>query len=316
MKVLFLGTGKIGVPALRSLMEAQEIELVGVVTQPDRPIGRHQRLHASEVKQAVLLSKKNIPIFQYEKINDEKVVSELKKLSPEIVVVAAYGQILKRPILELGSLGIVNIHASLLPRHRGAACIPAAIRSGDKETGITIMRVEETLDAGDIFLQKKIPIEPKDTSASLEDKLAELAPAMLGDVLTQMCNGTLVSRKQDESLATYAKKLTKADGQIDWTHSAEQIERHIRAMIPWPTAYTRLEPEGKMLKIFSVAIGSSANESCGQILRVTEEGILVSAGQCGLWIKEVQLEGKKHMSAVEFARGHQLQVGTIFKQHQ
>ena len=308
MRVLFLGTGGIGIPSLRSLFDIPDIECIGVVTQPDRPIGRHQHTPmASPIKEVAL--QKKIPIFQPENINDVQFVEKIKELRPYLCVVCAYGQILKKPILNVPLHGHINIHASLLPKYRGAACIRAAIAHGDLETGITIIQVEEGLDSGDILWQKAIPIESTDTSDTLQDRLAQIAPEGLRSVIHQIKEGTLKPCAQDHSLAIYAKKLAKEDGLINWNQPASTIERHIRAMIPWPTAYTQLS-DGKILKIFSAKEVPENRGIFGEIIGIDKNSIIVAAAQGALTLQEVQLEGKKRMHAGDFARGHQILPGT------
>src|SRR3954468_13715645 len=235
MRVLFIGTGEIGVPVLRWLMESREHELVGVVTQPDKPVGREQRIEAPPIKAAVAGS--NLRVFQPKRIKAEEAIAEIRDLAPDVIVVIAYGQILPRAVLEIPRVACLNLHASLLPRHRGAAPIQAAIVAGDRETGISVMYMDEGLDTGDVLLQKRIEIAPNETGGSLHDRLGEIAPAALNDALTQLQSGSARRTPQDSSAATYAPKLEREHGRIDWSEPVALIERKIRAFDPWPGAF-------------------------------------------------------------------------------
>jgi methionyl-tRNA formyltransferase len=293
MRVLFIGTGEIGVPVLRWLIESAEHELVGVVTQPDKPVGREQRIEAPPIKAA--LADSDVPVLQPKRI--KIAVEEIRGLSADVIVVMAYGQILPRPILEIPRIACLNLHASLLPRHRGAAPIQAAILAGDHETGISVMFMDEGLDTGDVLLQKRIQIAPDETGGSLHDRLAEIAPPALNDALTQLKSGTAPRTAQDSSAATYAPKLEREHGRIDWSEPAGLIERKIRAFDPWPGAFTILRDDNggeRKLKVFR---GHIADKSSG-------EPLLVPAKDMGLVLDEVQLEGKRRMTAAEFLRGY------------
>ena len=232
MRVLFIGTGEIGVPVLRWLIESDKHELVGVVAQPDKPVGRAQRIEAPPIKAA--LAGNDVRIFQPKRIKSEEAVAEIRALAPDVIVVMAYGQILPRGVLEIPRLACLNLHASLLPRHRGAAPIQAAIVAGDRETGITVMYMDEGLDTGDVMLETRIEIAPDETGGSLHDRLAEIAPGALKEALAQLQAGTAPRIPQDSSAATYAPKLEREHGRIDWSEPAALIERKIRAFDPWP----------------------------------------------------------------------------------
>lgn len=313
MNIVFIGTGEIGVPALAALAKHPDHAVLAVVTQPDRPAGRHQKLTPSPIKQEAF--KLHLKIFQPDKINSKTSLEQLKYLKPDLIVVAAYGQILSRAILDLPKYGCLNIHASLLPKFRGAAPIHAAILAGEKETGVTIMWMDEGLDTGDILLQETTPIRSRDNAEVVHDRLAQLGATGLLKALPEIPTGKAPRIPQDEALSSYAKKLRKEDGRIEWNRSKRDIERHIRAMTPWPGAYTWL-PEGndqRMLKIFQTIISRRAKGTPGEIVRVDKHGILVAAKEGGLLLREVQLEGKKRMPAAEFARGFNLPVGTILE---
>lgn len=295
------------------LAHSTKHSLVGVITQPDRPTGRQQKLTPSPIKS--LAFKLHCKIFQPENINAAAVVEQIRYLQPDVMVVAAYGQILSKAILILPQYGCLNVHASLLPKYRGAAPIQAAIRSREKETGITIMWMNEGLDTGDILLQESLSIRSDDTAETLHDRLSALAPKALSKALDQIQGGKAERIPQKNEEASYVKKLRKEDGHIDWNKPKRDVDAHIRAMTPWPSAYSWI-PEGKdhrMLKIFTTILSRRAKGKPGEVLRIDKHGILVAAGDGGLLLREVQLEGKKRMHAAEFARGYNLPVGTILE---
>ena len=307
MRVVFIGTGEIGVPTLRALVDSKEHELVGLVTQPDKPVGRTQRVESPPIKKAIGETK--MSILQPERIKAS--VDEIRALQPDAIVVMAYGQILPRAVLEIPRVACLNLHASLLPRWRGAAPIQAAIAAGDRETGITVMYMDEGLDTGDILLQRKIDILPDDTGASLHDRLGQIAPEALLESLRLLADGNAPRVAQDNALATVAPKLNREDGKIDWSEPAEVIERKIRAFNPWPGAFTQImTPSNKPrnLKIFSAAI-VDLRGTPGDLLQHDKE-IVIATGERALSLGEVQLEGKRRMNASEFARG--FDVGSAF----
>ena len=304
MRVLFIGTGEIGVPVLRSLLNSKEHELVGVVTQPDKPVGRTQRIEAPAIKAA--LTGSTLPILQPDRIKRETAVGEIRALAPDVIVVMAYGQMLPRSVLEIPRVACLNLHASLLPRHRGAAPIQAEIASGDRESGITVMYMDEGLDTGDIMLQSRLEIAPGETGGSLHDRLAQIAPSALKEALLLLQGGNVPRVPQDSSAATYAPKLERKNGRIDWTESATVIERKIRAFNPWPGAFTILRDEAgreQKLKIFSAKVVAAAKAAPGEVFR-SDGSIVIAANDGALSLGEVQLEGKRRMSAAEFLRGH------------
>lgn len=304
MRVVFIGTGDIGLPALGALFEQHHV--VGVVTQPDKPVGRKQELHAPAVKLVAL--DKAVPVLQPIKIRDASALEEIRNLNPEVIVVMAYGQILPKALLEMPKFGCVNLHASLLPHHRGAAPIQAAIIAGDSQTGITSMYMDVGLDTGDMLLQRAISIRRRETGGSLHDRLALLGPAVVLESLDLLAKGAAPRTAQDNSRATYAPKLGRENGQIDWGLDAVALERQIRALNPWPSAFTLLG--GRKLKIFSSILCRKTTGEPGTILRADNRGILVGVGQGGgLLLREIQLEGKKRMAAADFLLGHPLRPG-------
>jgi methionyl-tRNA formyltransferase len=309
MRILFIGTGEIGLPTLRMLHEWRDHELVGVVTQPDKPAGRKQKPAPSPIKKAsqqfnvagaTAEYKLELPVLQPPRIKARDSVDTIRALKPDLIVVMAYGQILPREVLEIPTIACLNLHASLLPRWRGAAPIQAAIAAGDRETGITVMYMDEGLDTGDILLQRKIEIAPDETGASLHDKLAQIAQEALAEAILLLEEGKAPRLPQENELATYAPKLEREHGRIDWTESSAVIERKIRAFDPWPGAF--MEVDHRNLKIFGATIVDRSGKP-GQISR-NENELIVAAGEGALSLGEVQLEGKRRMSAAEFLRGH------------
>jgi methionyl-tRNA formyltransferase len=306
MRIFFIGTGEIGVPTLRALQTSSEHELVGVVTQPDKPAGRDQKITAPPIKAAIASAK--ITILQPKRIKDRAAIDEIGALQPDLIVVMAYGQILPRDVLQIPPVACLNLHASLLPRWRGAAPIQAAIAAGDRETGITVMYIDEGLDTGDILLQRKIDISPTDTGGSLHDRLGQVAPDALLESLSLFPSRNVPRVPQDKAHATLAPKLNREDGQIDWTEPAEVIERKIRAFNPWPGAFTHVWDEAnnaqRMLKIFSAAIVPEIKREPGTIIYADDRGLVFAAGENALALEEVQLDGARRMSAGDLIRGH------------
>jgi len=300
MRILFIGAGEIGLPTFRMLSNWREHKLVGVVTQPDKPAGRDQKLTSPSPKKAVRDLTPDLPVLQPGRIKSLESVDAIRALKPDVIVVMAYGQILSRDVLEIPKVACLNLHASLLPRWRGAAPIQAAIAAGDRETGITVMYMDEGLDTGDILLQRQIAIAPDETGGSLHDKLAEVAPEALAEAILLLDKGKAPRLPQENEFATYASKLERKHGRIDWSEPAETIERKIRAFDPWPGAF--MEIDHRHLKIFS-ATTTDRKGKPGEISQEQDE-LIVAAGTGALSLAKVQLEGKKRMSAAEFLRGH------------
>jgi methionyl-tRNA formyltransferase len=301
MRIVFLGTGEIGLPTLDALLNSEH-EVVGVVTQPDKPVGREQRIEPPPIKKAVTdrARPSGAPIFQPARIKDQSSIEEIRALKADVIVVIAYGQILPSDVLKIPRITCLNLHASLLPRWRVSAPIQAAIAAGDRETGITVMCMNEGLDTGDILLQRRIEIRPEETGGSLHDRLAQIGPEALLESLRLLAAGDAARIPQDNTQATYAPKLKREHGQINWSESAEAIERKIRAFNPWPGAFMKLNDQN--LKIFSASVvGLSGN--AGEILRCENE-LIIAASKDAVSLSEVQLEGKRRMSALEFLRGN------------
>jgi len=309
MRIVFCGTGEIGAPALRALLDSKKHTVVGVITQPDKPAGRDLKPRMSVIKQIAI--DQNLPVQQPEKLRSSAALEDLRALAPDLMVVAAYGQILPKSVLETPRLGCLNLHASLLPRHRGASPIHAAILSCDSETGITVMYMAEGLDTGDILLAHKLGIGADETTGQLHDRLAALAAPCLLEALDLLDAGNASRFPQDNAIATYAPKLKKTDGLLDWHESAAALATRIRAMSPWPGAYTRLN--GQTLKIHAAKI-DSASGPVGAIL-ASEPGVLrVACGAGSLILESLQLEGRKRLPVAEFLRGHPLTPGsTLFE---
>lgn len=306
-RIVFFGTPSFALPSLETLIQGSD-EVVAVVTQPDREKGRGRKVIASPVKEVAV--QKGLSILQPEKVKEVSFQEKLKGFGADLFMVAAYGQILPKTVLSLPKYGAMNIHASLLPRYRGSAPIAWAILNGEKKTGITTMLMDEGMDTGDIFLQSEIPIHEDETTETLQDRLAFLGAQLLSETLEKMKKGEIHPTPQDHSKATYAPMLKKEDGQIDWTKGAEEIDRQVRAFHPWPGAYT--EWQGRILKIYKgeVRKGKAAGQA-GTVLWVGTDFIEIETGKDSYLLKEVQLEGKRRMSARDFLAGHAVQVGKV-----
>lgn len=302
-------------PALQALV-ASPHEVVAVYTQPDRPAGRGRSLLASPVKEAALAH--DIPVYQPASLKDETAQSELKALNADLMVVTAYGLLLPAEVLAAPRLGCINIHASLLPRWRGAAPIQRALLAGDSKTGITIMQMDEGLDTGDMLAVAECEITADDTGSSLHDKLMVLGAKTLLTVLPAIAEQTQVATQQDNAQACYAAKLTKAEARIDWSQSAEQIERAVRAFNSWPVAYCQFEKNGKLLSLrlwqseVVAAAPVAADSVPGQVLAESARGIDVATGEGVLRIVQLQAEGKRKMSAADFLNANSL-LGQVLK---
>jgi methionyl-tRNA formyltransferase len=310
MRVVFLGTAAIGIPSLQALARDSAHEVQAVFTQPDRPAGRNLKVRPPPLK--VAAQELGLPVFQPERIRAPEAFAELGRLKPDVIVVAAYGQIVPKTILSLPRYGCINVHASLLPRHRGAAPIHAAILHGDSETGITIMQMDEGLDTGDILLQVATAIQPGETTGSLHDRLAQLAPSALLECLEQLARGAITPRSQEDARATYAPKLASTAGELVWENTAAEIDRRIRAMTPCPGAYTFLPLRSGtvLLKVHRAEIRDVHGEPPGTVVTADDGGILVAALEGGIALKQIQIAGGKRLSPAEFLRGHPITTGT------
>ncbi len=305
MRLIFVATGDIALPSFRHLLEHGPKPLA-LVTQPDKPVGRHQVLTPPTIKTEALAA--GIPVFQPEKIGDA--VADLKAFDPEVIVVMAYGQILKKDILKLPSKAIINLHGSLLPRHRGASCVQAAIDMGDKVSGIAAIHVVRELDAGDVIFDKAIPIHEDETSGVLHDRLADVAAEVLAETLKRIADGTDTRTPQDASLSNYAPKLERDDGRIDWSMDADALERRIRAYDPWPGTFTTVLEDGKWkrLKVFPPVSKVGAELESGDTVAVIGDRLFVACGNgTGLELFNVQPEGGKRMGVKDYLRGKQPQ---------
>jgi methionyl-tRNA formyltransferase len=305
-RVVFMGTPDFAVPSLLALCE--EYSLVGVVTQPDRPAGRGRTLAPSPVKLAALAAE--VPVFQPKTLRSPEAVAHLAQWAADVIVVAAFGQILPAPVLELPAHGCLNLHASLLPRYRGAAPMPATILAGDQVTGVTLMLMDEGLDTGPILAQAECPITAIDTTASLTAKLSDMAAQLLVEKLPGWIGGEIEAQPQDGSQATYCRPLKKEDGNLDWTRPAVHLDRQVRACDPWPGAYTTWQ--GQMLKVLRARPGPDwqMDGKPGQVVAL-EQGIGVITGDGLLQLLDVQLSGKRAISADQFARGQRRLIGGV-----
>jgi len=311
VRIVFAGTGEFGVPCLEALVASDEHFVLSVITQPDRPAGRQQKVLPSPIKECAL--RHQLTVFQPEDVNTPTALSQIRYQKPDLMVVVAYGQILKKPLLDIPDKGCWNVHGSLLPRYRGASPIAAAIRDRQKRTGVTIMQMNEGLDTGDILGKIATRIRAGETTGMLHDRLAGKAAPLLLELLGKAKKGKIRSVRQNQAESSFAPRMKKEDGKIDWNKSPEEIEAHIRAMQPWPGAYTWI-PDGqdqKMLKIFSVILSRRAKGKPGEIVEVNPHGILVAAKKGGVLLRDVQLEGRKRMTAAEYARGAGLVPGVV-----
>jgi methionyl-tRNA formyltransferase len=307
MDVVFMGTPEFAVPTLEALLESKHT-VRAVITQPDKPAGRGRQLKAPPVKKLAL--ERGVPCLQPAKLRDQAVIEEIASFRPEVIVVAAYGKILPPQVLAIPPRGCINVHASLLPKYRGAAPIQWAIIHGETETGITIMLMDEEMDHGPILLQRPVPIMPEETAGELHDRLAPIGAACLMEALDKLESGTLVPRPQDHSRATYAPMLTKEDGRVDWSQPARSVLWRIRGVTPWPGAATTLE--GEPLKIWKASLGPEEVEGQpGEVVSAADQGLLVACGQGSVLVEELQLAGKRRMDVASFLRGRPVEPGTI-----
>jgi methionyl-tRNA formyltransferase len=306
LRIIFMGTAELSCASLEKL--AGVFSVVAVVTQPDKPKGRELKLQFSTVK--ILAEKLKLPILQPAKARDGKFISELRELKPDLIVVVAYGQILPRHILDLPKFGCLNVHTSLLPKYRGASPIQSAILNGEIETGVTIMKMDAGLDTGEIISKARTPISPEDNSQTLHDRLAQLGAKLLVETIPDYVAGKILPKPQPAEGASYAAKIKKEDGKIDWDEPAEKILNRLRAFTPWPGVFTFLKSELKpqLLKIWTMEVMEKSG-AAGEILSVDKNGIVVACGKNALRILELQREGGRRMSAAEFLAGNLLKAG-------
>jgi len=308
-KIVFFGTPSFAIPTLKSLLEGPD-EVIAVVAQPDREKGRGRKVIPSPVKEVAL--QYGITLLQPEKVREETFEENLRALRPELIVVAAFGQILPKPILKIPTYGAVNVHASLLPKYRGAAPIVWAILRGEKVTGVTTMLMDEGMDTGAILLQRETLIGDEETAETLHDRLALLGAPLLMETVEGMKRGEIDPVPQDHSKATYAPPLKKEDGRVDWGKEAKEIDLQVRAFNPWPGAFTTWDD--RLLKIYHGGVRErKPGGKAGIVVWVGSGFIEVGTGRDSFLIKEVQLEGKRRMSVREFLSGHPISVGTVFR---
>lgn len=312
LRSLFFGTAPLACPSLARLLRHQDFDLLAVVTQPDRPQGRQLKPSPSPVKELALVA--GLPVWQPEKCRDPAFIEQVRAAKPDIIVVAAYGQILPPPLLDAPTHGCVNVHASLLPRHRGAAPIQWAILEGDKETGITIMRMDQGLDTGDILSQCTTPVLDTDDAKTLHDRLADMGASLLAETVHDYVLGNIRPRPQPSEGVSYARKIVKEDGRIDWRQPALALWRRVRALVPWPGTFTSLPaaPKPRLLKVWRAVVQPDISGPPGTVLAADRNGILVACGSGSLCITKLQLEGGRRLSAPEFLTGHPLRAGQTF----
>lgn len=309
MRIIFMGTPDFSVPTLESLVQSRH-EVAAVVTQPDKPRGRGGAVQMPPVKETAL--KYGIPVYQPVRAKDPAFVEAMRALAPDVMVVIAFGQILSKELLDVPRYGCVNIHASLLPAYRGAAPIQWAVINGDSETGITTMMMDVGMDTGDMLEKAVIRLDEKETGGSLFDRLSLMGGDLILSTLEKLEDGTLVRKPQDHEKATYVKKIPKTLGDIDWTMDAASIERLVRGLNPWPSAYTHWN--GKLLKIWEADVLPSESQApCGTVVEASGGSLKVQTGEGVLKITSLQLEGKKRMDAAAFLRGYPVEPGCILE---
>ncbi|MCD8223363.1 MAG: methionyl-tRNA formyltransferase [Clostridiales bacterium] len=316
MRIVFMGTPDFSVPVLESLLDSRH-EVVAVVTQPDRPKGRGKEIQMSPVKETALA--RGTAVYQPARARDGEFIEKMRALAPDLMVVIAYGQILPQELLDVPRFGCINIHASLLPRYRGAAPIQWAVINGDKETGVTTMMMDAGMDTGDMLETRVVPIDEKETGGSLFDKLSFLGGELILSTIDRLEAGTLVRTPQDDGQATYVSKISKELGEIDWGRSAVEIERLIRGLNPWPSAYTHCG--GKLLKLWDADVEKRADQpgqpECpefsepGTVLTAAGDVLRIQTGDGVLRVRTLQLEGKKRMDTAAFLRGFAIAPGTV-----
>jgi methionyl-tRNA formyltransferase len=308
LRIVFMGTAELSCVSLRRLLESPDFQVAAVVTQPDRPKGRDLKLQASPVKELALQA--NLPVLQPERARSEEFLEELRALQPELIAVAAYGQILPGSILDLPRFGCLNVHTSLLPRYRGAAPIQWAILNGDAETGVTIMKMDAGLDTGDILTQARTPIHPEDDAETLHDRLARMGAELLVRTIPDYVAGRIAPQPQPGEGVSHAPKIKKEDGHIDWRQPARALWNRVRGLAPWPGAFSYLpgQPQPHLLKIWQAEVVERSGQS-GEVLQADKAGIVVGCGREALRILMLQREGGRRLDAQAFLAGHPLHAG-------
>ncbi len=306
LRIIFMGTADLACASLRALCREALFAVIAVVSQPDKPKGRDLKLQPTPVKALALAQ--GLPVLQPARARDVTFIEELRRHQPDLIVVAAYGQILPQVILDLPRFGCLNVHTSLLPKYRGAAPIQWAILNGDTEAGVTIMKMDAGLDTGPMLAQATTAITPVDNAQTLHDRLAELGGELLVKTIPDYVSGKIVPRPQPAEGVSYARKITKEDGQIDWTQPASVLWNRVRGFTPWPGAFTHLTVEGKprLLKIWSAEIEPQMSGQPGVVLNANKAGLVVACGHQALRILQLQIEGGRRMTAMEFLAGHTL----------
>jgi methionyl-tRNA formyltransferase len=309
LRIIFMGTADLACASLRALRREKLFAVIAVVSQPDKPKGRDLKLQPTPVKALALAE--GLPVLQPARARDEAFIAELRQLQPELIVVAAYGQILPQAILDLPRFGCLNVHTSLLPKYRGAAPIQWAILNGDAQTGVTIMKMDPGLDTGRTLAHAITPIAQADDAQILHDRLAELGGDLLVKTIPDYVSGKITPHPQPVEGVSYARKITKEDGQIDWSQPARILWNRVRGLTPWPGAFTHLSVEGqpRLLKIWSTEIEAQLSGEPGTVLRADKSGLVVACGEQALRILQLQREGGRRMSVAEFLAGHDLVVG-------
>jgi methionyl-tRNA formyltransferase len=308
IRTVFMGTPEFALPSLEGIAAAG-VNLLAVFTQPDRPSGRGRKLAAPPVKEYAL--RRGLKVFQPQRLRDPAVVEELRGLAPNLIVVVAYGQILPRAVLEIPQYGCINVHASLLPRYRGAAPINRAIIEGEQTTGVTTMLMDAGLDTGAMLVKKTTPIGLEETAGELHDRLALLGCDAMAETLHLLCSGSLSPEPQDDALSSYAPMLKKEDGRIDWNRSALDIHNQVRGLAPWPGAYTHLQ--GEPLRLARTLPESGRGGEPGRVLSTGADGLRIACGEGVLLVRELQLPGKKRLPAADFLRGRTIPAGTVLE---
>jgi methionyl-tRNA formyltransferase len=310
LRIIFMGTAELACASLEALCREEFFQVIAVVSQPDKPKGRDLKVHPTPVKQLAL--SRGLPVMQPPRSRNESFIAELSSLQPDLLVVAAYGQILPQAILDVPRFACLNVHTSLLPRYRGAAPIQWAILNGDAETGVTIMKMDAGMDTGPILTQVTTPIFPEDNAQTLHDRLAELGGVLLVKTIPDYVAGRINPRPQPAEGATHARKIRKEDGQIDWGQPARAIWNRVRAFVPWPGAFTHQLVEGqpRLLKIWSAEIEPELTGAPGMILQADRTGVVVACGEQALRILQLQREGGRRLSAQEFLAGNELPAGS------